>query len=472
MDIQRKPKQKKSNNNLLQQQQQLNELSNNNTQPLITITQTTTTTSSTTKQHLLDTLRSSDFLRQVSDQSRFVGIQTVIERGEKELTVEKTLLLIAQAKRVGVINLVDKMKLKDLLFEQGCKATLDALGKFPGGNRLINSFRHEDRLLTKSSSKDVENVCHSFTTSGGYSLRIATRDHQLLATALCDMTRIQEYFNQPITTTTSTTHLIPPHHLITAVSYMDILNHTKTYQGLSKDTVLVLGTPNAGGNSIQSEALSFEVVQSLFGAKNVIPERAVKYDTSHCSIVDYVCEISSLRVGVSVTRALDLTWPGPHCTSKQDVMGLVERKLRGLDRARFHVIQDHAWLPCAQLLHIWVQSVEVLNIVKQCMAENPFQTTSHVLLTLCPELDHVVFGNLDRYEIADPAEFSTQRIELQKKDNRTFDNLILQQKKKSESLERARERLLVSATSSSGNNSPQQQQHHSNNNNKQQTEFV
>ncbi len=64
-------------------------------------------------------------------------------------------------------------------------------------------------------------------------------------------------------------------------------------QVFSKDATRI--TPNAGGSSLVSETLSFEVLEKFFGAKLPMTEMEVFYFPMDSSINDYVVEITSFR---------------------------------------------------------------------------------------------------------------------------------------------------------------------------------
>lgn len=76
--------------------------------------------------------------------------------------------------------------------------------------------------------------------------------------------------------------------------------------GLGSETMRMLHTPNAGGSSVNSEAISLEMLQAVFGAELSLLETEVRYVVENCSIVDYVvrCFDHDTTVGVSVTRAM------------------------------------------------------------------------------------------------------------------------------------------------------------------------
>lgn len=80
---------------------------------------------------------------------------------------------------------------------------------------------------------------------------------------------------------------------------------------ISPGALRILTTPNAGGNSVSSEALSFEFFHHLCGADLLLTETECTYRPSGSPMADYVALLpapslpSRRRVlGVSVTRAV------------------------------------------------------------------------------------------------------------------------------------------------------------------------
>ena len=106
----------------------------------------------------------------------------------------------------------------------------------------------------------------------------------------------------------------------------------------------VLGSPNAGGSSENSEALSVEILERCYGARLWAAETQVRYDAPGCSIIDYIAAVrrppqgsgvrdlppplpsaattaahagsacartSDVLIGVSVTRAMKYVRPPP-----------------------------------------------------------------------------------------------------------------------------------------------------------------
>lgn len=77
-----------------------------------------------------------------------------------------------------------------------------------------------------------------------------------------------------------------------------------------------------------SEALSFELMQALFGARLTHTEMEIEYFPMGGSITDYCCEMFGERVGVSVTRAMRFHGG---CMTEEEATALLSKKLNGVN---------------------------------------------------------------------------------------------------------------------------------------------
>src|ERR1700759_1482358 len=67
-----------------------------------------------------------------------------------------------------------------------------------------------------------------------------------------------------------------------------------SYMQLGLDAQRMLASPNAGGSSIRSEALSMELLNRLLGAQISKTEMELAYSRSHSPITDYSCVLPNL----------------------------------------------------------------------------------------------------------------------------------------------------------------------------------
>lgn len=118
---------------------------------------------------------------------------------------------------------------------------------------------------------------------------------------------------------------------------------------LTSDAKRILNTPNAGGNSIESEALSFEMLKRYFNAKLFKTEMEVPYWPEGGSINDYVIYLFESVIGVSVTRAINFK---SGIFTSEDASNLLVKKLNGIcQSSRNSLIK---W--DKQILHVWLES--------------------------------------------------------------------------------------------------------------------
>lgn len=74
---------------------------------------------------------------------------------------------------------------------------------------------------------------------------------------------------------------------------------------LSSGAQRILNTPNAGGNSVASEVMSFELLATMYNAALLRTEMEVDYVFWGCSITDFsVRVLNQYTLGVSVARAM------------------------------------------------------------------------------------------------------------------------------------------------------------------------
>ena len=121
-------------------------------------------------------------------------------------------------------------------------------------------------------------------------------------------------------------------------------------------------TPNAGGSSIESEVMSYEVLFHCDMAGLAATETEVMYtppdDAGPNTITDLVVTIDGMRVGVSVTR---IYRPMPMVLTDADVRSQLEGKLIGINRSSARVIPSQRWVK--QILSVWVANATVADQV-------------------------------------------------------------------------------------------------------------
>ena len=112
-------------------------------------------------------------------------------------------------------------------------------------------------------------------------------------------------------------------------------------------------TPNAGGSSTESEAMSFEMLHHCDGAKLLKTETQILYQppstTAPNTISDILVEIDGKKVGVSVTRVYKPASQPP--MTDDAVKALLEKKLVGIKRSSERVLPQDKWVK--QVLHVF-----------------------------------------------------------------------------------------------------------------------
>lgn len=135
--------------------------------------------------------------------------------------------------------------------------------------------------------------------------------------------------------------------------------HSDTYLWFesSSPAQTALCTPNAGGNSLHSEALSVQYFTDL-GAIRFIYEREIQYNFYNCKMVDFVMTWKNRRVGVSVARAMSFNHQP---FSREHADTLLTKKLTGLIIARNCVSKTHSFF--TSILHMQCQTPAIASMI-------------------------------------------------------------------------------------------------------------
>ena len=124
---------------------------------------------------------------------------------------------------------------------------------------------------------------------------------------------------------------------------------TRTFKSmkLTKEASCIQYTPNAGGSSVESETLSFEILKKLYNARLRFTEEEVAYFPFGGSKTDYVAVLFDSVIGVSVTRAFKFN---NEPFSFDDAFVLLSKKLKGIIQSTKNTMVR--WEK--QILHVWV----------------------------------------------------------------------------------------------------------------------
>ncbi|KAK7091758.1 AAC-rich mRNA clone AAC4 protein-like [Littorina saxatilis] len=139
----------------------------------------------------------------------------------------------------------------------------------------------------------------------------------------------------------------------------------------------LLTLPNAGGNSVLSEALSFELLQRCFKATLLKTEMEVQYFPMGGSMTDYVVSVCGQRIAVSVTRALKF---GGATFTLENATHLLHKKLRGVVQSSRNAVDKWS----KQILHVWATSpsvADMLTIAYHTTVNSKVKANTVVLVT-------------------------------------------------------------------------------------------
>jgi len=141
----------------------------------------------------------------------------------------------------------------------------------------------------------------------------------------------------------------------------------------------ILSVENAGGDSILSEALSFEIFSRAFGCSLLETEMEVHYFPRGSSIIDYtaVVEEDDIIVGVSVTRCMD----APHRAMDADgALRLIRKKMRGLLSAEANISKLFAW--DRSVLHVLCDTEANADLITAAYAELDAEEKDNVVVVI------------------------------------------------------------------------------------------
>ncbi|RQM19652.1 hypothetical protein B5M09_010993 [Aphanomyces astaci] len=175
-----------------------------------------------------------------------------------------------------------------------------------------------------------------------------------------------------------------------AMDHLERYRRTAVF-ALGRDASLVLREPNAGGQSVVSEALSMEYMHQMFGAVDVVTEMQIQYWSSNWKKVDYICTMHGQRIAVSVTRAMKFHKNEPFTTA--DAQVLLRKKLHGLVVAKTGVCRAQRYVK--SILHIWCQTKAIADTIATCyeaiVAE--LEIVDNVVLMATVALEDGIFDN-------------------------------------------------------------------------------
>jgi len=142
-----------------------------------------------------------------------------------------------------------------------------------------------------------------------------------------------------------------PHYVINGV--LDLKKHK-----ICDESIHILTVPNAGGNSINSEAYAMQILFKLYNATTIQTEMEIKYLWDNWKKCDFITRIGNQNVGVSVTRAISRFNPDDDDVY---VSKLLYKKLSGLIISRSGVCENSNFHK--SILFIWSPNRIVSNLI-------------------------------------------------------------------------------------------------------------
>lgn len=138
----------------------------------------------------------------------------------------------------------------------------------------------------------------------------------------------------------------------------------------------VLDSPNAGGNSIVSEAVSAEILHRLYRAHDIKTEMEIEYYYHNWKIADFLIRIGKKNVGVSVTRCM--SFPDPNGLTMKDARDLLKKKINGLVLARNAISEKDSFY--TSVLHIFCQRKRNVYILQKAWKSLPKSLKDNVIV--------------------------------------------------------------------------------------------
>jgi len=148
---------------------------------------------------------------------------------------------------------------------------------------------------------------------------------------------------------------------------------------LGTDAQRMLCLPNAGGNSVVSELLSIELLNTFLQARLLCTEMELEYFPLGSKITDYSVTLDGRTFGVSVTRAMK--FKGRFTPS--DAEELLEKKLFGVVQSSKHVLKRYRW--DKQILHVFAEHEYIYDELVRAYDKLPSELRANtlVLVTVC-----------------------------------------------------------------------------------------
>eukprot|EP00732_Lithocolla_globosa_P005693 Lithocolla_globosa_v1_NODE_6077_length_1140_cov_4.457143.p1 type:complete len:206 gc:universal NODE_6077_length_1140_cov_4.457143:773-156(-) len=156
--------------------------------------------------------------------------------------------------------------------------------------------------------------------------------------------------------------------------FVNILSLRKQFEHLhlSSGSEKLKHTPNAGGSSVKSEVLSFEILVRIFGVELHKTEMELKYWPKNGKMTDYSCQFGAYLIGVSVTRAFSFFGD----FEMEDALRIMKRKLRGVIESSAHVLDKFR----KQILHVFTRSEKSAKLLQKAYSQIDSHLKSNTII--------------------------------------------------------------------------------------------
>lgn len=122
----------------------------------------------------------------------------------------------------------------------------------------------------------------------------------------------------------------------------------------------IIADGNAGGSSVLSEVIAFEVLARCAGAELVKTETEIEYTVAETKITDILVRIDGTRYGVSVARAVSFPFDQPYPQAEAD--RVLRKKLGDILISSANVAPADNWPK--QILHVIAYAPEHVPVLR------------------------------------------------------------------------------------------------------------
>jgi len=154
---------------------------------------------------------------------------------------------------------------------------------------------------------------------------------------------------------------------------------------LCLDAQRIRDLPNAGGTSVASEAMSFEILKRTLQAQLLKTEMELQYFPSNSKITDYAVTMFGLTIGVSVTRAMNFRGK----FTLNDAQRLLTKKLYGVVVSTQNVLDNFH----KQILHVWIRTDKDARVLKAAYhaLDQSLKSNTVVMVTVATNAEWIFF---------------------------------------------------------------------------------